>query len=188
MNESERIINFNDFANTQNAEGIFNGEMDFRRITSEPEMFHVRYKIDSKGNIQNETFNLTSLPLGVTAHAQKIPTIECLSYEDKQLQKGYVFNGVIYVSSTEPAQGLNVGGRILCFVPEEINDLEKLILGKPQLELTEDEIQKRLDAIRRGYPSQIKQRRESESDARHSSFSEGESSGSWKNRHGYFGY
>lgn len=182
----EEEITFDRFG-VESAEKLFDEKTYFMRLDNE-DIIYLKYKLDQAEPICEEHFDFVANPLRVIANAQKIPTIEFSPRDEETAKNGYVYNGVIYVSTTEPTQGLNIGGRILCFVPREINELEKLILGNSRTEMTEEEIQKRLLAIKRGYPAQIQREKESEASSRHSAFSEGESSGSWKSKHSWSGY
>ncbi len=108
------------------------------------------------------------------------------SVDEKLLEKrnpGYVFNGFLWIQPKKVSvENYGVGGRIFCWVSEDMKDLSSLVLGDAK---TETELDARLELIKKGYKNQAINERKSEERARQDEFRNGEFNAHWKERHGY---
>ncbi len=181
--DKKENIHFDDF-NTSSVEALFG--VSFSGIDLEKGGFYnVNYKCLDK-EIEFEEFKASTNSFSVMAVAETIPVEKITKYEvgEEEKQEGYVFNGTIFVRPKEHSiKNLGAGGRILTFVSLDINTLEKLILGDTK---TDEEINQRWNLIREGYPEMIKREEEARFQDKMGAFANGESSGSWKNRHGSY--
>ena len=106
------------------------------------------------GESVHQEVGLSAGPYALVALANRFNVRKTTSYEgeSKKDEEGFVFDGVLWIHPQQQTEGeCGGGGRILCWVPENINDLTKLIRGDCK---TSGEFEARLVAIRRSYEQQ----------------------------------
>ncbi len=172
------VISFDNF-DVGCVDNLFDGSIIyFMSYNSKTGFAYYNYK-RREGNVELQSFDVNSDTHYLRSFGERIPVAKDFGRGD--LEEGYVFNGVLWVRPNHLEGAFGVGGRILTFVPSEIDSLNDLVLGGAK---TDQEVAERLESIRRGYPAKIREEKRASEKARHDNFLEGESSGAWKQRHG----
>jgi hypothetical protein len=146
QNGGIEAINFNGFSNDTNLDK-FNGKEICYSIKN-GKYTQIEYHCDANKSLAQK-FDNTTNQWEVNARANRIPSNQKVSDWEKahKPEDGYLYNGFLWIRPIGKDTA-GICGRIACWVPKEIDNLEKLIYSGAR---TPEEINRRLEQIKISY-------------------------------------